>query len=142
VKAPVQSSIAVILALFFIYAGIIKASDRSAFYHDIRSYHLVSDELAWYLAHYLPWLEISTGFGLIWKGTRNSASILIVALLIIFTGAISSAWGRGLNIECGCFGKASSVLSYPWILVRDIALLLAALYLAVFGYSKIKVDND
>jgi uncharacterized membrane protein YphA (DoxX/SURF4 family) len=128
-KTPIQSGIAFVLALVFIYAGTVKAFDGSAFYHDIRLYHLVSDDTAWYVARYLPWLEIVAGFGLIWKYTRSSASILIATLLLIFTGAISSAWARGLNIECGCFGNTSGLSSYPWILARDLALLLAAFYL-------------
>jgi putative oxidoreductase len=141
-KTPIQSSIAFILALVFIYAGTVKAFDRSAFYHDIRLYHLVSDNIAWYAAHYLPWLEIVAGFGLICKYTRSSASILIATLLLIFTGAIFSAWARGLNIECGCFGKTSGVSGYPWILARDIVLLLATVYLVVLSCCEIKVKSD
>jgi putative oxidoreductase len=128
-KIPIRNSIAFVLALVFIYAGAVKLFDPSAFYQDIRLYHLVSDDIAWYMAHYLPWLEIIIGAGLILKYTRSSASILVATLLLIFTGAIFSAWVRGLNIECGCFGKTSGMSNYPWILARDLALLLAAFYL-------------
>jgi len=128
-KLVPQIILAWLLSLIFIYAGMIKASAPSLFYHDIRMYHILSDGNAWYLAHYLPWLEIVVALGLMRMSTRGAASMIISFLLLIFSLAIASAWMRGLNIECGCFGDQGGRPPYVWILIRDLVMLLVALYL-------------
>jgi uncharacterized membrane protein YphA (DoxX/SURF4 family) len=128
-KISLPNIVAGLLSLIFIYAGTTKALEASSFYKDVQMYHLLTDGTAWYLAHYLPWLEIVTGIGLIVKHTRKSACILIITALAVFMFAISSAWARGLNIECGCFGETIDHSSYIWVLIRDFFMLLAALYL-------------
>ena len=120
----------VILGGIFVCAGILKIMDPIAFYHSVVLYHLVDDDFSWDLAHYLPWLEITAGIGLIGRFSRLSAALVLAVLLLIFMGAVGSAWARGLNIKCGCFGRFSGNGSYSWILIRDFGLLLAVLYLA------------
>ena len=118
-----------ILCLIFVYAGAVKAVATNSFYHDIRTYQLISDPLAWYLAHFLPWLEIVAGFGLLFRPSRVPACSIILALLLIFLGAIFSTWIRGLTIGCGCFGAFNDSSSYSWITARDILLLACTIYL-------------
>ena len=46
---------------------------------------------------------------------------LLLALTVVFIAAITSAWMRGLDIRCGCFGAASTApLAYD--LVFDVVL--------------------
>jgi len=138
-KLAPQTTLAWLLSLIFIYAGIVKALAPSSFYHDIRMYQFLSDGNAWYLAHYLPWLEIVVAIGLLRMSTRGAASIIIAFLLLIFSVAIASAWTRGLNIKCGCFGDHSGRSDYVWILIRDLVMFLVALYLlrsALVGQAK------
>jgi hypothetical protein len=49
----------------------------------------------------------------------------------VFLIALSSAWVRGLDIRCGCFGKDEVSTNYPMLLTRDALLLAAALVLVV-----------
>ena len=55
-------------------------------------------------------------------------------LLVVFLAAVGSAWARGLQIDCGCFGNGGQVAAgetaYPLEVLRDVALLLVALALA------------
>jgi putative oxidoreductase len=118
-----------LLFAIFAYAGMVKTMDVSSFYHDIRLYHLLPDEAAWYWAHYLPWLEMAAGAGLMIKCTRASSCLIISLLLLVFMGAAVSAWLRGFNIECGCFGQHLSPSNYLWILLRDLAMFVGAIYL-------------
>jgi putative oxidoreductase len=126
-KFFIQSAMTFILAAVFLYAGISKVIACSAFYQDIRQFQILPDEMAWWLAHYLPPLEIVVGSAMMWKETRGAASLLSCILLIIFTGAIISAWLRDLNVECGCFGSIGKS-HYPWIVLRDVTLLFMSAY--------------
>jgi hypothetical protein len=62
-------------------------------------------------------------------------------LLLVFVGAVASAWARGLQIDCGCFGDGGQVAAgrtaYPVEILRDLALLLAALALARWPRSRL-----
>jgi uncharacterized membrane protein YphA (DoxX/SURF4 family) len=122
--------LAFVLAAIFIYAGSRKITDAAAFYQSIKLYHLLPDAPAWYLAHYLPWLEIVLGLGLLWRRLRGAAALLVTVALLVFVAAITSAWWRGLDIDCGCFGKSEISNNYTWLLARDLTLLLASGYVA------------
>jgi uncharacterized membrane protein YphA (DoxX/SURF4 family) len=123
---PVSS---LVLAGIFICAGYNKIIDPVDFYKSIRMYHLLPDNPAWYLANYLPWLEIVGGIGLLWQRCRCPASLLVSGALGLFIAAILSAWLRGLDIDCGCFGKADISSNYTWLITRDLLMLAAAIYL-------------
>ncbi len=123
-------TVPILLGGVFICAGALKIMDPVAFYHNIVLYHLVSDDFSWRVAHYLPWLEVIAGLGVINRFSRPSSALILAALLLVFMGAAGSAWARGLNIECGCFGRFSGEGSHFWVLIRDCVLLLAVLYLA------------
>jgi len=108
----------------FLWSGIIKAKDPTAFAMAIRNYDLVGDPWVAMAALFLPWLEVVTGALLMggWKwGTRGSSAILW-ASLIVFTLAIGVSWGRGLDIACGCFGLDEAV-NYPVKMAQNLALI-------------------
>ena len=126
-------TLSIILGVVFVCAGVLKIMDPVAFYHNIVLYHLMDDDFSWRLAHYLPWLEVIAGVGVINRVSRPSSALVLAVLLLVFMGVVGSAWNRGLNIECGCFGRFSGTRSYSWVLIRDFVLLLAILYLAAPG---------
>jgi hypothetical protein len=41
---------------------------------------------------------------------------------VIFCAAIASAWIRGLDIHCGCFGHSGTSSTLPFALVRSLGL--------------------
>jgi hypothetical protein len=55
-------------------------------------------------------------------------------LAAVFLVAVGSAWARGLQIDCGCFGGGGQVAAgrtaYPAEVARDAGLLVVALALA------------
>ena len=77
-------------------------------------------------------------------GTRIAAAISAV-LLTLFIVGISSAWARGLQIDCGCFGgggyAADATSKYPWEIARDVGLLLGSVLLVVFPRTKVSLDG-
>jgi uncharacterized membrane protein YphA (DoxX/SURF4 family) len=115
-----------ILATVFIGAGALKLRDPLAFANDVANYQL-GPALAPLLAAALPALEIVVGLALLVLGApwRRAAALCAAALMGMFTVAAGSAFARGLDVTCGCFGSASGAVG--WLtLVRDVALLGAA----------------
>jgi uncharacterized membrane protein YphA (DoxX/SURF4 family) len=114
-----------ILRLFaggvFLVAGVLKVLDPAHFAAGIDHFRLLPYYAAAPLALYLPWLEIICGLAVFVGAWRRSALVLLFALNVIFIAAITSAWRRGLDIRCGCFGAASKApLAYD--LVFDVVL--------------------
>ena len=107
----------------FIYAGTIKALDPAQFAIDIFNYRLGPYFLAVLTALYLPWLEIFCGFAVVSRKLSQGGLWALMILTIIFILAIISAWLRGLDIHCGCFGHERSHVNYPWLVLRDLGIL-------------------
>jgi uncharacterized membrane protein YphA (DoxX/SURF4 family) len=105
----------------FLVAGVLKVIDPARFATDIDHFRLLPYFAVAPLALYLPWLEIACGLAVFVGAARRSALVLLLALTVVFIAAITSAWMRGLDIRCGCFGAASTApLAYD--LVFDIVL--------------------
>ena len=98
----------VLLALLFLYAGVSKALDPATFARDVENYRLLSALPSGALALYLPWLEILAGLALLLNRLRAGSLALLLALSAAFSVALASAWLRGLDISCGCFGSGPS----------------------------------
>jgi hypothetical protein len=115
----------------FIYAGVLKALDPGLFLLDVRSFALLPDPYAAWLALFLPWLEIFTGLAVITGVLRNGGLLLLNGSLLVFLAALGIAWSRGTQISCGCFGgdSASTADNYIWYVSRDVALLALGLFL-------------
>jgi putative oxidoreductase len=115
------------MAILFVYAGIIKVVDPASLLGDIEGYRLLPYSWAWVMAFYLPWLEILAGLALLWPRWSRSAALLLSALMGVFLVALVSAWWRGLDIHCGCFGKSAESNRYIWWVTRDLILLTGLL---------------
>ena len=132
-SAKIQAALGYLLGALFVYAGMTKTLDPARFFADIRNYDILPwPAVAVMLAFYLPWLEILCGVAVIIRPLRAGALLLLTTLLLAFTAALAQAWVRGLDISCGCFGKADDHPGgyLPWI-GRDAGLLIVALWLTI-----------
>ena len=111
----------------FLYAGALKARDPMTFLDDVRSFQILPDPYAAWLALALPWLEILAGLAVITGLFRPGGLLTLNALLLLFLGAILLSWARGLDLSCGCFGGDTAASDYPTLLLRDLALLALGL---------------
>jgi uncharacterized membrane protein YphA (DoxX/SURF4 family) len=111
---------------------------------------LLPTEVAHLLGYALPWLEVALAVLLIVGIMIRPAAIAGGLIMVIFIGAIASAWARGLAIDCGCFGgggelpptKAAQVHRTYFIeIMRDLGLALTALYLYFFPYGKFSIEK-
>ncbi len=120
--------LSLIVGGYFLWAGVVKLFGPERFFQDVLNYQLVGESMAWALALYLPWLEVVAALALLWRQTRLAASVWIGAMLLVFLGALASAWARGLNIDCGCLGASSG--SIGGTLLLDLSLFIAVVGVA------------
>lgn len=112
----------------FVYAGVVKASNPADFMREIDNYRLLSTWLASGVATYLPWLEVICGLAVMTGAWRESGRCVLVILMIVFMTALTTAWWRGLDIRCGCFGAGGSStaqIGYGYLYMRDVGILAA-----------------
>ena len=124
-----------VLGAVLIVAGGLKVGHLETSARSVRAYQLLPYDVAGYVGYALPVLEIAVGVLLV-VGLLTRASALIGGvLMVVFIAGISSAWARGLSIDCGCFGKGGTIdasqTQYPQEIARDIGLLACAAWLVV-----------
>ena len=121
------------LAGIFLYAGALHAWDAPQFVRAIQHYDLLPPDATMLLGVYLPWVEILAGLALLLRRLPLGALAAMGGMLVVFLGALISAWARGLDISCGCFRTAESIQThFPLLVARDLALLAAVAVLFVF----------
>jgi uncharacterized membrane protein YphA (DoxX/SURF4 family) len=142
-KTVVLFALRVALAWVFIHAGILKIWDfthgRSAtpdFTLAIQHFEMLNPDLSMLLAVYLPWLEVLAALALFVRQLALGALTAILGMTTLFVVALASAWSRGLDISCGCFGKDEVSANFPALLLRDACILAAAVLLLVLEWQK------
>lgn len=117
-----------------VVAGALKVPDPAAAERAVRAYQLLPEWLVGPMAFGLPVLEVAVGLALLVGVFVRTAALGSAALLVMFLVGVISAWSRGLQIDCGCFGGGGEVAAgetaYPAEVVRDVVLLLVAFALA------------
>ena len=135
-----------VLGGVWLAAGAAKIGDPEASVRAVRAYQLVPDSLERAVGYSLPLLEICLGILLIIGLAQRLVAIATAVLLAVFIVGIASAWARGLQIECGCFGGGGAsggdpTAGYRWDILRDVGLLILAGLLAWRPTSRFSVDG-
>lgn len=95
------------VGLVFVSAGALKAWNPQGFAYAVENYQLTNWSVSIGIAFYLPWMEIVAGAAMLTGRLYLGALALLLLITVSFLAALSSAWARGLNIECGCFQTES-----------------------------------
>ena len=124
----------------FIYAGALKIVDAQGFAKAVHHFQLTPWTVSLVVAVYLPWLEVLAGLALIVRRLALGASLALVVMSAVFLIALSTAWARGLDISCGCFGKEEHKIQthFPQLFLRDAALLTAAITIFIAEFRRPK----
>ena len=129
----------------FLVAGAIKLPDPAAAVRAVRAYRLLPESLVHLAAFGLPVVEIAVGLALVVGVFVRTAAVASTLMLAGYVTAIASAWARGLQIDCGCFGGGGQVAAgqtaYPGEIARDVALLLVAAALARWPASRLSLSG-
>lgn len=117
-----------------IYSGGVKMGDAAAFARAIGNYRLLPAFAASLAAVCLPWWEVFAGAAVMVPGLRRPGLLLGAGMFTAFLLANGSAWLRGLDIACGCFGPGGH--RPPAAFFWDLALL--AVTAAVWAADSVK----
>ncbi len=128
-----------------VLAGLSKFSDPAGNVRAVRAYRILPESIVPTVGHALPTIEIVIGSLLILGLFTRAMGIVSSLFFIAFIIGISSAWARGLEINCGCFGNhgvpADPQRQYAIDIARDVGLLLLSLWLVVWPRTKFALDN-
>ncbi|SHF84164.1 MauE/DoxX family redox-associated membrane protein [Geodermatophilus nigrescens] len=128
-----------------VVAGALKLPDPAEAVRAVRAYRLLPEGLVGPVAFGLPVVEVAVGLALLAGVFLRTAALAAAVLMAVFTAAVASAWARGLQIDCGCFGGGGEVAAgetgYPAEVARDVALLLVALALARWPRSRLALGG-
>jgi protein-disulfide isomerase len=146
IRAWLGTAARLLLAGTFLWAGIGKIGDPAASVRAVRAYRLLPEWLAKGTGYGLPYLEIALAVLLLIGIATRFAAIVSGVLLAVFLAGIISAAARGLRIECGCFGGggtlgAAAPTHYTGEILRDIGLLLVAVFLVLWPRTRLAVDD-
>jgi uncharacterized membrane protein YphA (DoxX/SURF4 family) len=129
----------------FLVAGALKAIDPQSAVAAVRAYELLPTSLETIVGWGLPFAEIALGLLLLAGIATRAVAAVTAILLLVFILAVVSAAARGLSIDCGCFGGGGEVApgqtAYGTELVRDVGLLLLALWLVWQPRSRLALDR-
>lgn len=123
----IELGLRLILGGLFVYSGGMKLSDPAAFQSEIINFNLVPHWFAGWVAAYLPWLEVLCGAALVVRRQLWGSLAILSALMVLFIFFVGSAWWRGLDVTCGCFGASDTATSYPIWIGRNILILCGLL---------------
>lgn len=98
----------VAIGLVFVAAALGKIGDGAYFSQQVHNYRLAPLWTENLVAMTFPWIELVAGVALVTGPRRRAAAAVALAFMVCFTLAVGAAWARGLDFQCGCFGKAGA----------------------------------
>jgi uncharacterized membrane protein YphA (DoxX/SURF4 family) len=132
-----------VLGGVFAAASLTKITDPQATVRAVRAYRLVPEAVVHPLAYALPYVELAVAvLLLLGLGVRYAAAVAAF-MVAVFIAAIGSAAARGLNIDCGCFGRggATDDPQYTVAILRDAVFLVIAGGLVLLKRSALSLDS-
>ena len=95
------------------------------------------------IAYGAPVLELCLAVLLILGVITRLAAAVSAALYVVLLIGLVLAAGRGIKLDCGCFGGGGSATGsthYTLDILRDVGLLILALLLVVWPMTQLSVD--
>ena len=119
------------LAIVWLVSGGIKLMDPLASRQAVQAFEIIPRDYLQAVSVGLPALEVILGLLLLFGIFLRPTAIVSGVLMGIFIAAIISAWARGLQIDCGCFGGGGynpevGPVTYLAEIARDAGFLLLA----------------
>ncbi len=148
-EAPWQRWVSLAARLFlagvWIYAASSKIGKPLTSARAVQAYQIFPFDVAAAIGQALPVIELALGILLLVGLFTRFSAVASAALLVVFMAGIGSAWARGLQIDCGCFGGDGSLdfgrqPAYLQEILRDLGFLVVAAWLAWRPASPYSVD--
>ena len=128
-------------AAIWLVAGAAKVTELTHFHAQVAQYRLLPHALEAPFAYALPFVELLVGFYLLIGLLTRIAALVGCTLMVLFLAAQAQAWARGLSLDCGCFGTLTHEQVGPTTILRDIALGLPTLAIAIWPARLLSLDR-
>ena len=126
----------ILLGIIFVYAAYTKLRQPwLLFAMSIDAYQLLPEWAVLATARVLPWLELAIGLLLLTGLALPYVSLIASVILAVFFGIMALSFGKGMGIDCGCFGVGEALTAKS--LARDGAVLSSAIVLCVMAFRRI-----
>jgi uncharacterized membrane protein YphA (DoxX/SURF4 family) len=146
-RAQPWASLAIRLGLagIFLVAGGLKVTDLASSGRAVNAYQVMPYDAAMAVGAMQPFVEIVIGLLLLAGLATRLAAWISGTMMVVFIAGISSAWARGLNIDCGCFSKGGQLPpgvtpDYLPEILRDVAFLTMAIFLIIYPVGRFSLD--
>jgi uncharacterized membrane protein YphA (DoxX/SURF4 family) len=134
-----------IVGVVDVWAGVVKFPDPAGNVRQVRAFQILPEAVVPTVGHALPTVEILIGAMLILGLLTRTFAVLAGIFFVAFIIGIASAWARGLEINCGCFGShgvpADPHRQYAVDIARDLGLVICAVWLLVWPRTRLALDN-
>ncbi len=119
----------------FVWSGVVKLQDLPEFLESVGNYQFefLNEPYDAVVTYTLPWVEVFAGLAVISGFGKSGGLVIIMGMLASFCWALSDAWSKGLNINCGCFSKNSEPVNYPLKLAENVGIFVVALVLLIMA---------
>ena len=94
------------IGIVFVVAALAKIPDIHAFAKQVGAYEIFPVAPQNLIAMVMPWIEVIAGLALIVGVRARAGAVVALMSMVAFTVMVAWAWGKGLSIDCGCFGTA------------------------------------
>lgn len=130
----IKRAVQVGLGVLFVWAAGNKlfVSGVEVFVKDVANFRIVGEPWDAVIAYTLPWLELLVGLCLILNMQIRGAALLATLMTLVFLVAVISAWTRGIDLHCGCFGKSTEAVKYPEKTSQLVIQLMACVRVVVW----------
>jgi uncharacterized membrane protein YphA (DoxX/SURF4 family) len=125
----------------WLVVGAAKVADLARFESQVHAYRLLPGALEAPFAYSLPFVELGVGAYLAVGLLVRPAAVLGSALMLVFVVALAQAWARGLAIDCGCVGALLREPVGAGTVLRDAALGLPSLAMALWPARRLSLDS-
>jgi uncharacterized membrane protein YphA (DoxX/SURF4 family) len=132
------------LGVVLLIAGGLKVADPNQAITAVTAYRILPEDVATLVGYGLPFFEVMLGLLLLVGLATRAAAATSGVLMVVFIVAVSSAWARGLSIDCGCFGGGGQTADPQYLpeILRDLLFLGLASWLVVFPSSRWALDGS
>jgi uncharacterized membrane protein YphA (DoxX/SURF4 family) len=134
-----------VTGLVWLFAGYEKFMDPARTVRAVRAFDLLPEAVVPLVGHTLPVLELVLGVTLLLGLLTRVSAVISAVLMVAFIVGISSAWARGMTIECGCFGgggtRINATEGYRNDILRDLGLLALLVWLILRPRTPWALDN-
>lgn len=123
--------------IMLIAASVDKLRHPYLFAEAVQNYLVFGEGLSFWIAVWVPVLELVTGLILISGFWFETAAWINSILMIVFLILVTQAFARGLDIRCGCFFvEGEEVIGVPKIIENSIFATLGIMLIILRNRTK------